>query len=118
MKAATNDSISVDRRYTSDGLKVDDAYVDLTANLSIYDANGFAGAVSGSGGGFHLHQNFGEGDEEIEEYTSTGYVDVSHSTYHLARLEPSGAQRGWSLHPVPEEECPEPADACVEPPTP
>jgi hypothetical protein len=118
MKASSNDSISVDRRYTSDNLKVDDAYVDFTAVLSIYDANGYAGGVSGSSGGFHLHQNFGQGDEEIEEFTSTGYVDVSHSSYHLARLEPSGAQRGWSLEPVPEEECPEPIDACVEPPTP
>ncbi len=118
MKAGSNDSISIDRRYTSDGLKFDDAYVDLDAILTIYDANGYAGLVSGSSGGFHLHQNFGLGDEEIEEYTSTGYVDVSHASYPLARLEPSGAPRGWSLHPVPEEECPEPVDACVEPPTP
>ncbi len=116
MKASPNDSISVDRRYTSDGLKVDDAYVNFQAILSIFDDDGGAGLVSGSSGGFHLHQNFGEGDEEIEQFTWTGYVDVSTTSYHLARLEPSGADRGWSLHPVPEEECP--ADTCAEPPTP
>jgi hypothetical protein len=117
MKAASNDSISVDRRYSSDGLKVDDTYVDLDAALSIYDANGSAGSTVEAGGGFfHLHQNFGDGDEEIEEFTSTGFVDVGNAGYHLARLEPSGTQRGWRLEPIPDEECP--VDACIDPPTP
>jgi hypothetical protein len=115
MEGSVNDSVTVDRRYTSDDLKIDTAYVNIHAILSAFDANGAAGLLSGSSGGFHLFQHFGAGDEEIEEFTWTGSVDVSTSSYHLAKLEPSGTQSGWSLHPVPEEECP--VDICAEDPT-
>lgn len=116
LEGSESDWVRVDRRYTSDNLKIDHAYVNLHAILVAFDDDGGAGSLSGSGGAFQLHQNFGQGDEEIEEFTGSGYVDVYSSGYHLARLEPSGTERGWSLYPVPEPECP--ADVCAEPPAP
>jgi hypothetical protein len=118
MKTSAEQSITVDRRYTSDGLKVDDAYVNFSAPMHAFDANGGAGTLfAKQGGSFHLHQDFGGGDDGEPDFTASGVMVVGHSTYVLASLEPSGNHSGWHFGLLPDEECPE-GYICVDPPVP
>jgi hypothetical protein len=118
MKAATEHSISVDRRYTANGLGVDDTYVDFDALMTAFDADGGAGTIGvRQGSFFHLHQDFSAGDSGEPEYTSTGVMVVGLSGYVLATLEPTGTQYGWSFHLLPDEKCPE-GYICADPPGP
>src|SRR5262249_8690536 len=98
MKTGSEKSISVDRRYTNDKLKVDDTYVDLDASLIAYDDDGSAGPIGvRQGDYFHLHQNFSEGDNGDPEYVSHDVMVVGMDSYVLAALAPSGSPQGWSF---------------------
>jgi hypothetical protein len=116
MKTAAEKSVTVDRRYTNDGLKVDEAYVDFDVNMSAYDADGPAGSIGvRQGSFFHLRQHFDDGDDGEPDYTSGGVMVVENRGYVLATLKPSGAPTGWGFGLLPEEECPEDY-ICVDPP--
>lgn len=117
MKTSGEKSITVDRRYSSDGLKVDEAYVDFDVLMTAFDANGGAGTIGvRQGSFFHLRQHFGEGDDSEPEFTSSGVMVVGLSGYVLATLEPSGTQSGWGFRVLPDEECPE-GYICADPPS-
>jgi hypothetical protein len=113
MKAVNEHSISVDRRYASDGLFVDEAYVTFQVLMNAFDANGGAGTIGvRQGNFFHLRQNFDDGDNGEPEFSSTGTMLVATGSYALALLEPSGTHRGWGFRLLPDEECP--ADTCAD----
>ena len=91
LKTSSAQTISIDRRYTSDGLRVDDVYLDFDASMVGYDEEGSVGALfARQGGFFHLHQDFGGGDDGVSDYSSSGVLVVGLSTYILATFEPSG----------------------------
>jgi hypothetical protein len=118
VKATSEQSITIDRRYASDNLRIDDVYLDFDASLTGYDEEGSVGTLfANQGGFFHLHQDFGGGDDGVPDFTSSGIIVVGLSTYILAALEPSGGHNGWSFGDVAEEGCPD-GYVCVDPPTP
>jgi hypothetical protein len=115
-KAMSPQEITVDRRYLSgDSQAVDDAYVRVSGvDLRAYEEGGSAGTLSAyEGGFFHLHQEFGGGDDGDPDHTSTGTVVVGTGGDILAEFEPAGGGRdGWHLSLVPPADCP--VDVCVE----
>jgi hypothetical protein len=116
--AAADQTVSVDRRYTSDGQDVDEAYVDFDALFRAYDADGSAGTIGvRQGGFFHLRQHFDDGDSGDPEFMSTGVAVIGLGDYVLATIAPSGTQAGWGFHLLPEEKCPE-GYICADPPGP
>jgi hypothetical protein len=115
LKTTSEHSIMVDRRYARDGLNVEDVYVDFSSPMAAFDANGGAGTLFAKQGGFfHLHQDFGGGDDGEPDYTSSGVIVVGLSTYVLAALEPSGSPSGWHFGLLPDDDCPE-GYICVDP---
>jgi hypothetical protein len=116
LKTMNEHSISVERRYTSDGLSVDEAFVDFDVLMSAFDADGSAGTIGARQGTFfHLRQHFDDGDSGEPEFSSTGAMVVATGQYALATLEPSGTHLGWSFRLLPEDECPE-GYVCVDQP--
>ena len=117
MKNSNEQSITVDRRYTSDGFAVDEAYVDFDVLMTAFDVDGTAGTIGvRQGSFFHLRQHFADGDSSEPEFSSTGTMVVGLSGYVLAALEPSGTHLGWGFRLLPDEECP--ADICADLPSP
>jgi hypothetical protein len=113
LRTGVDHSITVDRRYTSDGFAVDEAYVDFNVLMTAIDVDGGAGVIGvHQGSFFHLRQRFDDGDSAEPEFSSTGTMIVGLSGYVLAALEPSGTQRGWGFRLLPDEECP--ADVCAD----
>jgi hypothetical protein len=117
LNAPGEESISVERRYRSDGIVVDEAFVTFHVLLRAFDRDGTAGLIGiRQGNFFHLRQHFDDGDNGEPEFTSTDTMLVESGGYALALLEPNGTNRGWNFHVIPPEECP--ADTCADLPEP
>jgi len=113
-------TISIERRYTNDSLRIDEAIVDFDASMTVYDSEGAAGSVYQKEGGLiRLRENLDVGDTGEPDHTSTGQFVVGMSgDFTLATLEAGYGQRGWFFSVLPPPECPdEPGDTiCVDPP--
>lgn len=100
--------IEVERRYRSDGLAVDEIFIEFDVIMRAYDQDGSAGMLGiRHGDFFHLRQHFDEGDSGGPQYTISGTMVVSMGQYALATLEPMLTGTGWGFHVIPDEECPE-----------
>ena len=116
-EALSPQSITIERRYDDDDMRIEQASLDLTdVGLRVYlDDDSTANVHPRQGGFFLLHQEFDGGDDGVPDHSSTGLMVVGTIDRIIASLEASGSTNGWYLDLMPPDECPE-GYICVEPP--